>query len=281
MGKKQYFIKKNVFKTFQYGIVTLIALLILTPFCWLLINSFKTNAELLATPWALPTTFHFENYTSAWRVARIGRYLLNTTLICTVSLFITLITSSMAAFVITRMKIKFSNLILTFFLFGLMIPVHATLISLFISLRDLKLMNSYFSLILPYIAFGIPISVYIIAGFMRIIPNEMDESAIIDGCNMFKRFFYVILPLSRSALITVAIINFISFWNEYLMALCLVTNQDLRTLQVGLTYFSGEHSSNYTLTFAGIVISAIPTVVFYLIMQEQMIEGLTSGAVKG
>lgn len=260
------------------GIITVIYLY---PLIWLLINSLKTNTEIFIKPWSLPEKFIWENYIYAWNVGRIGRYMLNSFIVTAISVTLAIIFSAMAAYGIKRMKWKLSGFVLLLFLSGTMIPVHATLLPLFINFRLIGLTNTYFALILPYVTFSFPTSIFILSGFFGTIPRELEEAAVIDGCTIWKAFTWIIIPIAKPAIITVCIFNFVFMWNELLLALVLITDLNLMTLPIGLTSFSTFYTTNYPPLLSAVFIAILPTIIFYSIFNSQIVAGMTSGAIKG
>lgn len=264
-----------------YIILTVFSLTCLYPLIWLVLNSFKSNSELFSDPWGITLTPVFENYITAWNAGKIGISFFNSVLVSVVSMIITIIISSMAAFAITRLKWKLSGTVLGYFLLGVMIPIHSTLIPLFLMFNKIKLTNNYLALILPYVAFALPTSIFILTGFMNTIPREVEEAFIIDGGSMSGVFWKIVLPLCKSAVATISIFNFVSMWNELMFALIFMSDPAKMTLPVSLTRFKGQYSTNWTVQLAAIVIMVIPSITAYLLLSERIIESMTIGAVKG
>jgi len=271
----------RISKIILYLFLGIITLVYLYPLVWVLINSFKNNTELFTKPWALPAKFMWGNYIYAWNTGRIGRYMLNSFIVTTVSIIFAVLLSSMAAYGIRRMKWKLSGFVLILFLAGTMIPIHAIIIPLFINFSKLHLTNSYLSLILPYITFAFPTTIYILSGFFGTIPREVEEAAVIDGCSMWKVYLKIVMPIAKPAIITVCIFNVVFMWNELLVALIFITDMNLMTLPVGLTAFSGQYSTNYPPLLAAIFMSILPSIIVYSIFTSQIAAGMTVGAVKG
>ncbi len=260
------------------GAATLIALF---PLVWVFYNSFKTNSELFENPWALPTQLNLENYIYAWEQANIGKYFVNSILVCVTALFLCLTLSTAAAFAITRLKWKLSGGIMMVFLVGMMIPIHSTLIPLFLMFSKAGLINSLWSLIIPYTTSGMPIAIFILAGFLKTFPVEIEESAVIDGASMGKMFFRITIPMTKPSIATVAIYTFVSMWNELNYALVFLSDQSKMTLPIGLNSFKGQYSTNYVAMFAAVAITVLPSIIIFSIFNKQVIEGMVSGAVKG
>jgi len=255
-------------------------LLFVFPFIWLCYNSFKTNTQLYDNPWALPTVWHTENYSYAWTVANVGTYFFNSVKVCGCAIVISLLLSTMASFAITRMRWKLSHAVLALFIISMMIPGNATLIPLFLSFSKLGLVNTHAALIILYAIGALPISIFILCGFLRSFPNEIEESAVIDGASMIKLFFRITLPVSRAAIATVAIYTFIGMWNDLTTAIVFLNDNAKMTLPYGLKAFQGQYSTDYTSTFAAVAIATVPTVMIFTIFNKQIIAGVTAGSVK-
>jgi raffinose/stachyose/melibiose transport system permease protein len=268
-------------QTLYYLIAVIWGLVTFYPILWLLISSLKTNYELLASPWTFPSIPRFENYVAAWRIAKIGVYFFNSVLLTTLPLVASMIVGVVAVYPISRLNLKVTVVLYLIFVFGTIIPVNSLLVPLFIMLARLKLVDTQLGLLLFYTATNIPFNVFILYGFMRSIPVELDESALIDGAGFFRILFSVIVPVVKPAIVTAAILNFLNKWNEFMFALTLLSTQLKRTLPCGLVYFADRFAMNYAPMFAGLVLSVIPIILFYLLMQRQVIAGLTAGAVKG
>jgi len=253
------------------------------PFFWLLLFSLKTNSEIFGGNVAgFPEKIIWGNYKDAFLGGKVGLYLFNSFLVTILTIIITLFVACMAAYAIARLRWKFSRTAMVIFLLGMMIPIHATLLPLFITFKDLKLLNTYWCLILPYVGFGIPIAMYILVGFMQTIPKEMEESAFMDGAGVFNSFFIIILPIVKPAMATVAIFTFLSSWNELMFAITFITNTQFRTLTVGLQSMVGQYATRWGPIGAGLVIGTIPTIIIYSIMSKEIQNSLvTAGAVKG
>lgn len=263
-------------------ILIIIAFIQLYPFIWLLLFSFKSNGEIFGSNVVgLPHKLLWENYQSAFTSGKVGLYFLNSLLVTTVTIIVSSVVSAMASYAITRMKWKLSRFTLVLFLMGLMIPIHAALLPLFLFFSKIKQLNSYWSLILPYVGFAIPMAIYIFSGFMRDIPKEMEESALLDGCSIYNSFFRIILPLVKPAMATVAIFTFLSAWNELMFAVTFISKWQFRTLTVGIQQMVGQYTTSWGPIGAGLVIATIPTLVIYCLLSSQVQKSLISGAVKG
>ncbi len=261
----------------------LLSLLLLAfyPLIWMGFTSLRTNPELYANPWGLPTRLNFENYAKVWQTSPIPTYFLNSLIVSSISTFLILLLSSMAAYAFSRLKFPGSNALFYAFLGFYFIPPHIALIPLFFVLKALHLKNTYFVLIGPYVAFALPFSTLLIRGFMVSIPGELIDAALIDGCSKFGIFYRIMLPLSKPVLAVVTVFQFVSCWNEYLFALAFIHKRKLMTLPVGLMDFVGEFHTDWVAMAAGLTIATVPIIVVYVLFQRQIMQGMTAGALKG
>jgi raffinose/stachyose/melibiose transport system permease protein len=264
----------------QYLFAYLFMLVAIYPIFLMITSSFKTNAEILSNPLGLPGSFSLAPYRKLWEAVPITDFLLNSVLVSVASVALILLVSSLASFYIARFSFKWNGFLYFFFLIGLMIPLKLGIVPLFLLMKKLGLLNSLWSLILVYTASGIPISVFILTGFFRTLPVELEEAARMDGCNHFQVFWRVLLPLIRPALGTVMIINFIQAWNDFFFPLIFIQNETLKTIPVGMLSLFGEYEADWSMLFAGLTLSALPMIVVFLMASKQFMEGLTAGAVK-
>ncbi len=263
------------------GALVLNMLLVLIPLLLGFISSFKTTREIFASPFAPPIGFNLENYAKVFASGRFDVYFRNSVLVTTGSLVLILVLGAMAGYAIGRYRFRWNNAVYVFFLAGLIFPAKLALVPLFIQLRDMGLLNSHLGLILVYAAGAIPAAVFIMTGFFRALPADLDSAARIDGASEWQVFWRVMLPLVRPQLSIVAIYTAIPIWNDFLLPLVFLKSSGLRTVPQGLSVFFGEFSIDWGPLFAGLTIAALPVVMLYLILSEQFIKGLTAGAVKG
>lgn len=264
-----------------YVFLSLMLVLYLAPLVWIGLTSFKSRPEIYKAPFGWPKAFHFENYAMAWKAGRLGIAMMNSLFVCVITLILTMVIGSMAAFAIARMRWKLAGAAMVYILIGMMIPVHCVLIPLFVRFAKIGLSNNLWGLILPYLTFSLPTCVFIMAGFFRSIPNELLESACMDGCSIFQMFFKICFPLARTGLFVTGLMTFIGNWNELLLALVFVSDDTKKTLPVALTKFVTPYQTNYDKMFPAIMIAIIPTIVVYCMFSNQIVDGLTTGAVKG
>ena len=258
-------------------------IVILYPFLFVLFSSVKSdNQEIASNPFGLPLTFHFENYYDAWVNAKISVYFFNSLYIATLCSIASIILAALGSFAITRMRYsKISKGMYQFILIGMLIPGNALLLPIYIMLKNSGILGTHLALIIPYTAGAIPFTVIILSAFMRSIPSELEEAAVMDGLSAKGIFARIILPLTIPALVTVFIVNFIGNWNEFLMANFFISTDELRTLPVGMVGFRDIYNTNYAQMSAGIVYSVVPVMIIYAVLQKQIIEGLTAGGIKG
>ena len=259
-----------------------IAFIQVYPLFWLFEFSLKDNSEIFGGNIAgLPKHWRFENYATAFFNANVMKYFFNSVLVTGITIVVTLIISAMSAYAISRMIWKGREITLKIILMGMMVPIHAALLPLFIILSKTHLLNSYASLIIPYIAFGLPMAIYLFTSFMESLPKEMEEAAAIDGCGIYRMFMLIIFPLIRPAVATVSIITFISSWNELMFAVTFINKAEYKTLTVGIMSMVGAYTTKWGEIGAGLMIATIPTVIMYLLLSEQVQKSLVAGAVKG
>lgn len=273
--------KSKISTKIIYIFLSLLAVIYLLPLVWVIYVSLKDDKTLFVSPWALPERPMIENYTFAWTAGRLGTATLNSALVCGITLILCLLIGSMAAFAIGRMRWKLSGVVMTYFLTGMMIPVHCILIPVFTRFSKMHLTNSQVGLILPYLTLSLPITIFIMTGFFQSLPNELFESACIDGCSIYRSFTHIALPLSKTGLFVTGLMTFVANWNELLLAMVFISDDAKKTLPVSLSKFVGPYNTNYSQMFAAIVIAIIPTIVVYCMFSNQIVEGLTAGAVKG
>lgn len=264
-----------------YIFLVLIAIIYVAPLVWVAITSLKDDAVIMISPWALPEKIMWGNYTFAWTAGRLGVALWNSVCVNVVSLILSIVLGSMAAFAIGRMRWKLSKLTMTYFLTGMMIPVHCVLIPLFVQFAKVHLANSQWGLVLPYTAFALPVTIYIMTGFFSGLPDELFESACLDGCSIYGTFIKIGIPLSKTGLFVTGLMTFVANWNELLMAMVFISDDFKKTLPVSLSKFVGPYNTNYAQMFAAIMIAIVPTIIVYCAFSNQIVDGLTAGAVKG
>jgi len=264
-------------------VLIIYAVIVIYPMIWLLSASLKTSYELFTSPWLPTPSPQWQNFVNAWQIAGIGRYFLNSVFVTSLSMFFILLIGSMAAYALARFVFSGRDAIHTAFISGMMFPVFLGIVPLFLLLGRLGMLDNYFGLITVYVAYSLSFTVFIMTGFFKTLPGELAEAGLIDGCSQFAVFWRIMLPLAKPGLITAGIFNFFGIWNEYPLALIIITESNLRTLPLGIAnLLMVEHyKTNWGALFAGLVIVMIPTLLVYLFFQRQITEGLTAGALKG
>lgn len=263
------------------AIFWIIALIHMYPIFIVLISSIKTKQELAANPFGLPRQVTFKYFIQAFGTMHYARSLTNTLVIAVFSVSLLLIISSMAAFAIARRNNRAYNTIYMFFIAGIIVPFQMTMIPLYKVLLSTKLINTYQGMIAFYLAFLAPFSVFLLCGFVKSVPRELDEAALIDGCGLFKSFFKIIFPLLKPALSTVAVLNTFTIWNDFLAPMLYMQKSSSMTLTVQLASFRGMYFNDWSLIFTGVCMIVAPMLIIYVFAQRFIIDGITAGAVKG
>ena len=272
---------ENIWLVIKYVLLIGFTILCVYPLVWLFLASFKTNAELYTNTWGLPEQWSMTNYVNAVVKGGVFRYFGNSVIIAVSVVLVTVILATMASYAIARMHWKLANLTHSIFLLGMMIPIYALVIPLFSIFKGMGLLDTHLAVIIPQIAVGFPLAIFIICGFMRSIPTELEEAAIIDGCTVFQCFFKIILPIAKSSVVTVAVVQFINVWNDLLLPRIFLTDSSKMTLPVGLTNVQAMYSTDYVVMIAAVIITIIPSIVVYILLHKQIMEGMVAGAVKG
>ncbi len=256
-------------------------LITLYPFIFLVQNSFKASMEFyMGDVWSLPKQFSLTNYIHVWE-SQFPLFLLNSLLVVSVSLAVLLITGSSASFGLSRIRFPLRGLFYFLFVGGMTIPVHITLIPVYIITRNIGLYDSLWSLVGPYVAFNVPIAVFILASFMGEIPLSLEEAAYIDGATKWQVYSKIVLPISRPAMTAVGIYNSVILWNEFIFPLVLISSVKNRTLTLALWNFQGQFSADVPSMMSALLLSMLPLLLIYTITKERLIEGLVAGALKG
>ncbi|HEY1876658.1 MAG TPA: carbohydrate ABC transporter permease [Rhizomicrobium sp.] len=262
------------------AVLLLNAFIMVYPLFVMVISSFKTNAEIFTSPFAMPESFSLANAEKVWTDTNFVRYLANSIGVTAASIILIVVVSTMAAYAIARYEFRGSTLILMFFLSGMTVPLKLAIIPLFIQLDTLHLLDTYAGLVLVYVAMGIPSAVFIMTGFLRSLPRELEEAPRVDGANEWHIMMQIMLPLARPAMVIVAIQNAVPIWNDFFFPLILITSDNLKTLPQGLTVFMGEFTTNWGVLFTGLSLAALPITLVYIALSRQFIAGITQGAVK-
>lgn len=258
------------------------AVIQLYPLVWLVLFSFKNNNEIFGGNVAgLPHVWKIENYINAFEQAHVLDYLFNSVLVTALTILFVVVLASMSAYAIERMVWRGSQLSMKIILLGMMVPIHAALLPLFMVLKTFHLLNTYWGLVIPYVAFGLPMAVFILTSFYASLPRELEEAAAIDGCNIYRIWASIMLPLVKPAIATVSIFTYISAWNELMFAVTFISKREYKTLTVGIMSMVGTFTTKWGEIGAGLVIATVPTIIIYMLLSEQVQKSLVAGAVKG
>lgn len=257
------------------------------PLLWAIISAFKTNGEFRTRPLGLPSSLQWDNFVRAWTEANIGRFFINSVIVVSMSLTMTMAFSAMAAYVLARYDFVGNRLVYYVFLGGLMFPVFLALVPLFFVVNNTSAipglgLNSYLSLALVYTAFSMPFTVFFLTAFFRTLPTAVEEAAIIDGCSHFALFWRVMLPMAKPGLISLALFNFLGHWNQYVLPLVIMQENDKKVLAQGLAQLvrSTGFRADQVALFAGTVIALLPVLIVYMLFQKRVQAGLTAGLLK-
>jgi raffinose/stachyose/melibiose transport system permease protein len=253
-----------------------LVLVVAYPLLWMLLSGFKTGAELFGDAWGLPGALRFENYVKAWDQG-VVRYLVNSVLVTGVSIVGVVLIGAWAAYGLTRLRLRYSTAALFFLLGGMMLAPSVALIPLFRLLRAIGIYDSYLALILPYVAFRLPITVFLVRAYLVTLPRELEDAAVVDGANRSQIFWKVIVPLSRPILVSAALLQALFAWNEFPFALVFINNRDLKTLPVGLLDMQGRLTTDWPVLLAALTIASLPMIALFLAGQRQFIRGLAEG----
>lgn len=274
-------LKKYSWRIFQYFVLSVVALIVITPVVMLIFGALKSRGEFMARPYTIPIPPNWENLTQILSMKTFWTMMLNSFLVVIGTTAGVIIISSMAAFALSRLKFRGQNFVFNFLTLGLMFPITIAILPVFLILRQIGLTDKLWGVILVQTVFQLSIGIVILRGFFRSIPFDLQNAAYIDGCNAFGFFWRILLPLSRPALASVAALTMVVSWNDLLVPLVLLNNSSLWTLPLGTMQFQGQYGSNYALIAAFVLLSAIPAVIFYFLAQRQLVSGLTAGSLKG
>lgn len=283
VGRNKRSVRARFSKWLARAGIAVLLIVEIYPIVWLVLQSFKTSTEFNLKPiWSLPDGLYLHNWTVAWTEGNIGTYFKNSVLATFPALALIIGLSLAAAFGIEVMRWRGRNVVLLLFVAGILIPMQMVLLPMFTIFFHLHLIDSLWSLIIAYTGFGLPLAVFLMASYFRAVPREVLEAATLDGANVYKTFFLVAIPMVSNAIFTVAVVQFFFIWNDLLLALTFISSDNKRTIQAGLLNFTGQYGQiDWGPTFAAISLTVIPTLILYLILNQRVIKGLTSGSVKG
>lgn len=273
-GERAAFIGKYLFM----GLCSLVALF---PIIWVIMSSFKTNAEILSNGIGLPSSLSPDGYISALTISPILKYFGNSVIITVITTVLNVLFLAMAAYVFARARFRGKNLLYFILSLSLVVPTTALLQPVYSVVNTMGLYDTKMGLILVYTAINMPMSLLILRGTLQSIPRALEEAAYLDGAGFLRTFFQIVMPCAKGGLTSAAVLTFLNSWNEFTFALMLTNGQDARTLPLSLSYFTAQFSFNYTAMFAAVTIAVIPSIIVFAVFQEQVVSSLTAGSVKG
>lgn len=272
-GKAKAFLLNTIFLLYSLSCIF--------PVVWVLYSSMKTKAEFANNIISLPAALNFDNYLAVFQTTPMFTFVLNSLRNTAISIVFILLISFVMGYFLSRFRFRGSKTLRSFFMFGLLVPVHALLVPIYLIYKNIGFTDQWYSLILPYVGFGLSFPIFLVESYMRGIPVELEEAASIDGSSFTSTLFTIILPAAMPVMATVAIMQFFSCWNEFPFALVLINKEALRTVPLGLTYFQSQHEVNYPRMMAAMMCSLIPVAIIYFTFSSQIIKGVAAGAVKG
>jgi N-acetylglucosamine transport system permease protein len=278
-GQREFKLGKLILRMF----LLFLTIIMIYPLIWNVIASLKSNEEILENPWSLPAKINFESFVRAFTEANIGGYVLNSVIVTILSIVVMLCLAVPSSYVIARFNFPGRKLLQNFFMAGLFIQPIIILVPLFILVNDLHINDNLFWLSVIYAVTNISFSIYLLIGFMKTIPKEYEEAAMMDGCGYLTTLIRIIIPLAKPGIITVSIFNFFTYWNEYALALVLVTSDEKKTIPIGLANLMEvqRYATDWSALFAGLVIVLVPTVLVYILVHKKLTEGMMVGGIKG
>lgn len=294
MKKKKEWSVKSLYRLFVYVVLLALAISIIVPVAWVFLASIKENSEFYGNPWTLPKGFYFQNFIDAFEKANMGQYMWNSVLVTVMALAMLLIVALPASYVLARYRFFGSKLINILFMGGLFINVSYIVVPIFlmfvdgdtflrkIGFSDGFFLNNLFILALVYASTALPFTIYLLSGFFITIPKDYEEAAHVDGSGYFRTMVQIMMPMATPSIITIILFNFLSFWNEYIIAMTLLTGES-RTLPVGLMQLTQAQraAANYGQLYAGLVIVMLPTLILYILVQKKLTQGMSLGGLKG
>jgi raffinose/stachyose/melibiose transport system permease protein len=267
-------------RLYLYVSLSVVAALVLVPLVTTALGGFKSLGDLRLNPFGMPSEWIWSNYTDILFGQRYWRQMSNSMFIAVITVFLTVMVSAMAAFTFAHVRFFGSSHLMNYFLIGLMFPVATAILPLFIRIRDLGLLDSYWGVILPQVAFGLGMSILLFRNYFRNLPDELFQAAFVDGCGYIRFFWHVSLPLSRPIIATVSIVTFVNSWNSYILPLIMLNTESKYPWPLGIMVYRGEFGTEWQLVLAFITLTILPTVIVFFLAQKHIIAGLTAGAVK-
>ncbi len=284
-----------LYRSFIYVVLAMLAIVIIVPVAWVFLASIKQNSEFYGNPWTLPASFFWQNFVDAWNAASMGSYMLNSVIVTALSLAILLVVALPAAYCLSRFRFRGGRFLNVAFMAGLFINVNYIVVPIFLMMRDWDswmnyffgktfFLNNLFMLAVVYASTALPFTIYLLSGYFATLPHDFEEAAYIDGAGYGQAMIRVIFPMAKPSIITIILFNFLSFWNEYIISMTLMSSSTgQKTLPVGLlNLMQGQQSkAEFGIMYAGLVLVMLPTLILYMCVQKKLTQGMTVGGLKG
>ncbi|MFN8224436.1 MAG: carbohydrate ABC transporter permease [Gaiellales bacterium] len=265
----------------KYLVLSALLAFTLVPLVFIWFTAFKPSVETLSHPYSPPSSLYLQNFVDAWNQGRFGTYFFNSVRISVPVVLISVALSVPAAYAFACMDFLGKRVLLFAFILGLMIPAQALLMPLFVTLRDLNLLDTRWAVIVAEVGFGLPFGIFVMRGFFKGLPTELLDAARMDGCSELRILRHVAMPLAWPAVLSLAIFQFVFSWNDFLFPLVFLSSEDMRTLPLGLIYFKGKYSTDWALTGAGVIIISLPVIALYIALQRHFVRGIVAGSLRG
>lgn len=278
LGRKRRRVAPGVAK---YLVLSALLAFTLVPLVFIWFTAFKPTIETLTHPYSPPTSLYLHNFSAAWHEGRFGTYFFNSVSITVPVVFLSIALAVPAAYAFACLDFVGKRVLLIVFLLGLMIPAQALLLPLFVTMRDLNLLDTRWSVVLAEVGFGLPFGIFVMRAFFKGLPAELLDAARMDGCSELRIMRHVALPLAWPAVLSLAIFQFVFSWNDFLFPLVFLSSEDSRTLPLGLIYFKGKYTTDWGLTGAGVIIISLPVILLYVVLQRHFVRGIVAGSLRG
>lgn len=262
-------------------IAVIAALICLSPFYFLVANAFKPVKDLTLDPAALPHSFYLDNFTNSFKILNYPKAFLNSLIVTVTSNIVLIVVGAMAAYRLVRHNSKLNKFIFLMFISAMVIPFQSIMLPMVKVAASLKLINTYYGVLFVYLGFGVSMTMFLFHGFIKTVPVDIEEAAIVDGCSPFGTFWKIVFPLLKPVCVTVLILNSLWIWNDFLLPLLVIPSEKMRTIPLAINTFFGQYTKKWDLAMAALVLSIIPVVILFLSLQKYIIEGIVSGSVKG
>ena len=286
---------ERLYKFFIYFVLIMLAITILVPVAWVFLASIKENSEFYGNPWTMPKGFYWQNFVDAWNMAKMGDYMINSVIVTALALALLLLVALPAAYCLARFQFRGSKFLNTLFMAGLFINVNYIVVPIFLMLKDgdvwLKkiagqgfLLNNIVVLAVVYASTALPFTIYLLSGYFQTLAHDYEEAAYIDGAGYNTTMWKIIFPMARPSIIPVILFNFLSFWNEYIISMTLMSSaKGPKTLPVGLLNLmqAQQSAAQYGIMYAGLVVIMLPTLILYICVQNKLTQGMAAGGLKG